>query len=451
MSLCTPRTIRMRSILALTLVASLTGALQAQLPNFLGFAGGFDTSYTDRANINALDVDILQVFSTRDYRHWMLNPADPLGASKRLVGFRYTMQDQIGNTPEQYTMVGYKDNALTPGEPDTNATGSGVWFRTGLINTPPSTATGATFFTVTYGINPPATPMNFGAAHGPTDDNVYLGIGLRAGTWPADGLGCWMTFDYNVGNTGTNALDVVGPRLAADTTIRNLVCTVATTGGTTPLPTGQIPGFPGTAGTRGGYRQLNLEILAFSTGGVAVTQTNQIRYPSSNVRAVPLVNAATQVPLGGTTNMLSGLYPDVTNATSTLPPPAGAPARADDIGFLVTERNRPNSLAIVRLAFGPLVGGFNPDGSVPITFIPGFNAPTSSGNVCIDLADPSAFTFIGFTDANGRYQHVFPLSAPARAFLASYGAVDLHWQGFVVNLALSPAEVKATGCVVQHL
>ena len=91
----------MRSILALTLVASLTGALQAQLPNFLGFAGGFDTSYTDRANINALDVDILQVFSTRDYRHWMLNPADPLGASKRLVGFRYTMQDQIGNTPEQ--------------------------------------------------------------------------------------------------------------------------------------------------------------------------------------------------------------------------------------------------------------------------------------------------------------------------------------------------------------
>jgi hypothetical protein len=66
----------MRSILALTLVASLTGALQAQLPNFIGFAGGFDTSYTDRANINALDVDILQVFSTRDYRHWMLNPAD---------------------------------------------------------------------------------------------------------------------------------------------------------------------------------------------------------------------------------------------------------------------------------------------------------------------------------------------------------------------------------------
>jgi hypothetical protein len=46
---------------------------------------------------------------------------------------------------------------------------------------------------------------------------------------------------------------------------------------------------------------------------------------------------------------------------------------------------------------------------------------------------------------------MFPLSAPARAFLASYGAVDLHWQGFVVNLAASPSEVKATGCVVQHL
>jgi hypothetical protein len=149
--------------------------------------------------------------------------------------------------------------------------------------------------------------------------------------------------------------------------------------------------------------------------------------------------------------MLSGNHPDVNDATGTLPPPAGSPARADDIGFLITERNRPNSLAVIRLAFGPLVGGFNPDGSVPLAFIPGFNAATSAGNVCVDLADPSAFTFINFTDANGRCQQMFPLSAPARAFLASYGAVDLHWQGYVVNLATSPSEVKATGCVVQHL
>ena len=441
----------MRSIPALSLVASLSSALPAQLANFLGFNGGFDTSYTDRATINALDVDILQVFATRDYRHFLINPADPLGASKRLVGFRFNVQDQIGNTAEQYTLVGYKDDPLAPGQPDTNANGTGVWFRTGLINTPPSTATGPAFWTITYGINPPATPMNFGAAHGPTDDNVYLGIGLRNGTWPADGLGCWMSFDFNLGNTGTNSLDVVGPRLPGNTNIRNLVCTVATTGGATPLPTGQIPAFPGTAGSRGGYRQLNLDILALTTGGVAVTQTNQIRYPSSNLRNPPLVNAATQVPAGGTTNMLSGNHPDVNDATGTLPPPVGAPARADDIGFLITERNRPNSLAVIRLAFGPLVGGFNPDGSVPIAFIPGFNAATSAGNVCIDLADPSAFTFINFTDANGRCQQMFPLSAPARAFLASYGAVDLHWQGYVVNLATSPSEVKATGCVIQHL
>lgn len=441
----------MRSTLAFAFALSLTGALQAQLANFHGFNGGFDTSYTDRANVNALDVDILQVFATRDYRHFLINPADPLSATKRLVGYRFTMQDQIGNTAEQYTLVGYKDDPLFPGQPDSNPNGSGVWFRTGLINTPPSTATGPTFFTNTVGINPPAIAMNYGAAHGPTDDNLYLGIGLRAGTWPADGLGCWMTFDFNLGNTGTNSLDVVGPRITTITGPQNLVCTVATTGGATPLPTGQVPSFPGTASQRGAYRQLNLDILALTTGGVAVTQTNQVRYPSSNARATPLVNAATQVPLGGTTNMLSGLHPDVNNTTGTLPPPAGAPARADDIGFLITERNRPNSLAVIRLAFGKLVGGTNADGSIPIAFVPGFNAATSAGNVCIDLSDPSAFTLIGFTDANGRCQQMFPLSAAARAFLASYGALDLHWQGFVVNLATSPSEVKATGCVIQHL
>ncbi len=441
----------MRSTLAFAFALSLTGSLPAQLANFLGFNGGFDVSYTDRAGVNALDVDVLQVFATRDYRSWMINPTDPLSTSKRLVGLRFAVQDQLGNTAEQYTLVGYKDDPIAPGQPDANANGTGVWFRTGLINTPPSTATTAVVFTITYGINPPATSMNYGTSHGASDDNVYLGIGLRSGTWPADGLGCHMAFDFNVGNVGTNSLDVVGPRITTITGPQNLVCTVATTGGAAPVPTGQVPGFPGTVGARGAYRQLNLDVLALTTGGVAVTQTNQIRYPSSNVRAVPLINATTQVPLGGTTNMLSGQHPDVNDATGLLPPPAGAPARVDDIGFLITERNRPNSLAVIRLAFGPLVGGTNGDGSIPVAFIPGFNAATSTGNVCIDLADPSAFTLIGFTDVNGRCQQTFPLGAPARAFLASYGALDLHWQGFVVNLATSPSEVKATGCVVQHL
>lgn len=443
----------MRALLTLSLVSVIAGSLPAQIANFLGFAGGFNNSYTDRGGVGTTDVDILNVFDTRDYRHWLINPADPLGATKRLIGFRVSLQDQIGTTPSTYTLVGYRDDAAAPGTPDVNPTGSGVWFRTGLLNTPPSTATGAVVFIVTIGINPPTTPMLFGASHGATDDNVYLGVGLPAGNWPTDGLGLSMAFDFNAGNTGTNQLDVVGPRILGLTAPAiNKVCTVASTGGPTPLPTGQIPNFPGTVNTRGGFRQLNLEILALNTGGVTVTQTNQLRYVSSNPLAVP--SLAVAVPLGGTTNMLSGLYPDVNDATASVPPPAGSPARADDIGFLITERNRPNSLAIIRFAFGPLVGGFNPDGSLPMAFIPGFNAATSTGNVCIDLADPSAYTLINFTDANGRCQQMFnlgPANSPARQFLASFGALNMQWQGFVVNLALSPAEVKATGCATVHL
>lgn len=444
----------MRAILALSLTTAIAGSLPAQIANFLGFAAGFNTSYTDRGNANATNADVLNVFSTRDYRHWCLDNTNPLGNTKRFVGFRFVVQDQIGNTPENYTLVGYKDDPLAPGNPDVNPAGTGVWFRTGTLTTPLTSATGAFVHTITLGINPPAIPMNFGTSHGPTDDNLYLGIGLVAGNWPTDGLGIHMAFDFNAGNTGTNALDVVGPRILTRLVApqSNYVCTVATSGIPNPLPTGQVPSYPGTIGTRGGYRQMNLEILALTTGGVTVTQTNQIRYSSSNPLATPSTTAA--VPLGGTTNMLSGLHPDVNDASATVPPPAGAPARADDIGFLITERNRPNSLVIVRLAFGPLVGGFNPDGSLPIQFIPGFNAATSTGNVCVDLADPSAFTLINFTDANGRCQQMFnlgPAGSPARLFLQSYGALDLHWQGFVTNLAVNPSEVKATGCAVVHL
>ncbi|MEQ1630776.1 MAG: hypothetical protein ABL997_00290, partial [Planctomycetota bacterium] len=104
----------MRAFLTLSLVTAISSALPAQISNFLGFVGGFNTSYTDRAGVNATDVDVLQVFDTRDYRHWMINPADPLAASKRFIGYRYVIQDQIGTTAEQYTLVGYKDDPLSP-------------------------------------------------------------------------------------------------------------------------------------------------------------------------------------------------------------------------------------------------------------------------------------------------------------------------------------------------
>jgi hypothetical protein len=297
-------------------------------------------------------------------------------------------------------------------------------------------------FTITFGISPPATPLT----HIHPNDDFWFGIGMGPGVngnWPTDGLAPHMAFNYPAGNTGMNSLDVVGPRITDITT--NLSCFVQTSLGAGALPTGPAV-YP--ANTTGGYRQLRLDILAQTTGGVAVTQTNQIRYPSSN----PFANPTAPVPQGGTTNMLSGLHPDINDDTGLLPPPAGAPPRADDIGFVVTERNRLGSLVVVRMAFAPLSGGINPDGSIPVIFVPGFGNGNTRGNLCVDLFDPSAFTFIGFSHATtGVFQQMFGLTPPARAIIDQYQPIDFIWQGFVVNLAASPIEVKATGCVTHHL
>jgi hypothetical protein len=434
----------MRAILAVSILGLTAGTLPAQLANFLGFTGGFDVSYIDRAAPAATNAtgDCLQHFSSRHYKHWLLDPADPLGATADIIGFRLVIQDQVGTTPDQYTLVGYKADVANPGFPDANVTGSGIWFRTGLLTTPPNAATGPIVFTITFGINPPSTPLT----HVHPNDDFWFGIGLgisTGGNWPTDGIAPHMAFNFNAGNAGTNSLDVVGPRITDTTT--NLSCFVQTNGGAGALPLGPAV-YP--TNTLGGYRQLRLEILAMCTGGVSVTQTNQLRYPSSLPAAVP--NPAAVVPFGGTTNMLSGLHPDVNDDTGLLPPPPGSPPRADDVGFLVTERNRPNSVVIVRMAFGPAVGGFNADGSVPILFVPGFGAAGTRGNLCIDLFG-QAFTFFGVSGSTGVFQQMMGLTPQARLVIDQYQPIDFLWQGFVTNLAVNPIEVKATGCVTHHL
>ena len=436
---------------ALLLCAIACGAhtATAQAAHFLGFTAGFETSYTDRGGADTTNVDLLQVFSGRHYRHAFVDPADPTGQARRIVGLRVVVQDQVGFTPEQYTMVGYLDDPLQPGRPDVRSNGAGVWFRTGRINTPPNASTGPAVHTLLVGINPPPTPARFGASHGPTDDDLYLGIGLQAGTWPNEGLGCRITADFMPNVTAATPRDVVGPRLPASPLPPNLVCTVATTGGAFPLPTGAAALFPGIAGRRGDYRQLDLDVLTYAPGGVAVTQTNQLYYATS--RALTSPSPTARVPLGGTTNMLSGLHPDLHDATALIPPPPSSFARADDIGFLITDGQRPNAIALARLSFGPLLGGSNADGSQPVAQIPGFGAPGSGGNVCVDLADPNGITFFGTTNAFGRFQAMVPMSAATRAFLRSYGAVDVTWQGFVIDLAATPFEARATGCVTQRL
>src|SRR5262249_39254512 len=149
------------------------------------------------------------------------------------------------------------------------------------------TPTGPIAWIITVTFTSPPTPKG----------DKWLGVGLpqpATGTWPTDGLSMQCAFDLPPTNAGTNSLDRVGPGIAS-MDAGNLSCAVVTVGG---VPTGPATYPTGSIGNR---RQMFLEVIANATGGVCVTQTTQVRYPVSNPGA-----GNTAVPLGGTTNLLSG-------------------------------------------------------------------------------------------------------------------------------------------------
>ena len=412
----------MNALHSIAFAAFLAGAVSAQANNSLGFAAGFDISYIDRLGATTTVADLLNHFDERDYRDWMLDPADATGATYRCNGVRFIMQDQVANTPETYTVAGYNEDPALADFPNTAA----LWFRTGTISYPPMpatfpTPTGPIAWIITVTFTSPPTPKG----------DKWLGLGLpqpATGTWPSDGLSMQCAFDLPANNTGTNALDRVGPGIAS-MNAGNLSCAVITAGG---VPTGPAT-YP--SGTIGNRRQMFLEVIANATGGVCVTQTNQTRYPSSNPGS-----GNTAVPLGGTTNMLSGINPDTIDANLS------TPARADDIGFLVTDTNFPNAPVFVMVATGP-----NPVGSLPITSLaPGLITPNSRGNVCIDFT--TAPVFLNFTNAAGICQHMLILNAGTRSIINLFRPLDLWYQAFVVNTSATVGvELHSTGCGIQHL
>lgn len=422
----------MRALLAVSTISLLAGAVPAQIANIVGFVKGFNASYTDRLGGNAIDVDCLQHFSSRDYRNMFLDPADPAGNTMRIVGLQVRVQDQNGTTPETFTLCGYREDPANPDFPNVSGQPGGLWFRTTTpINFPATGGTGASGTTFLIGINPAAVPL----FHNPNLDDVFFGVGLNAGTWPTDGLGVIITHARPTTPPATPPpLDAAGPRIidVTNSVAPNFACRVPTAGG---LPTGATATHPASAG--GNHIQLQLDVLARVTGGVSVTQTNQTGYASSN----PLNNPAAAVPLGGTTNMLSGLHPDVNDAA------LATPARADDIGFLISETNRRSSLCAVIAGFGPPSFGIYPDGTIPMAAL--FLDPDTRGLLCVDPG-PTSIIFLGQTNATaGVYQQMFGLTLAQRAQIALLTPFELIWQGFVIDATLT--EVLATGCVSQKL
>lgn len=392
----------------------LLGALSAQ--NDVGFTRGWAEVHPTRIGANTIAADCLNHVDSRDYRDWMLDPADPTGTSYRFTALRFVLQDQLGSTQETFHVVAYHEDPQNPDFPDPTS----PWLQTGAITTPasPSPAPAAWIITITLPNVPPAAK-----------GDKWLGVRLlppAAGSWPADGASLWATMDRAVNSTSPIASDQAGPRIDGMPNGQPS-CYLPIVQG---QPTGPAVYGSGVAGSR---RQLLLEVLADVAGGVCVTQTNQTSYPSSRA-------GAPGTPLGGTTNFFSGLHPDVYDGNlSTLP-------RADDPGFLVTEATLPNAPVFVIVALGP-----RPGGSAPLrALFPGALGPNTRGNLCID---PAGATFLGLADATGLHQRQFPLNPAARAIIQGLSApgapFDLWYQGFVLDV--NTLSVRATGCGIQHL
>lgn len=396
------------ALLASTLL--LSASLCAQNIE-LGFDDGWDTSFIDRIGGMNMTCDALNHFDNRHLLDWMLDPADPTGATYKFLGARLVTQDQVGNTPDSFDIVAYNEDVNVPNTPGT------IWFRTGAINLPASTLTTPVAWIWTINFNPPAVPKG----------DKFIGAGLTNTTpaWPQDGISLHCAFDFNPPPSVT---DRVGPGITS-LNAGNLSCHMPTANGV-PQPPAVFP-----ARTSGGLRQIRLEIIAAVSGGVAVTQTNQTTYPCS------LPGAPNSTPLGGTTNWISGVHPDVYDAN------ASTPARADNIGFLYKDGALLNQPVFILLAFGG-----SPVGSTPITQLaPPTNTAGTRGNVCIDFVN--AATFLTNTDANGVAQFMLTLNPQARAVVQRLAPFELWYQGFGLNAVAGgpPFEIHTSGCAKQFL
>lgn len=406
----TPRT--------LVLALAVSGSLLAQTNNDIGFTKGWATSFTTRVGANAIDADLLNHYDSRNYTDWMLDPADTTGSTYKFNGLRFVIQDQIGTTPETFEVVAYNEDPANANFPDPAAT----WVTTASFSLPTSTVTTAVAWVYTITMTSTSVPKG----------DKWIGVRLHpptGNTWPTDGTSLHATYDRAVNSTSTNVTDQAGPRID---TVPNgqFSCFMAVPGG---VPTGPAVYGGSTAGAR---RELNYEIIANTTGGVCITQTNQANYTVSNPSG-----AGTPTPLGGTTNFISGLHPDVWDGNLS------TPARADNPGFLVTDVNYPNAPVFVIVALGPSFIGSQP----LTTLFPGVLGPSTRGNACIDFV--TGVTMFGISGSTGMFQMTMNLDAGTRAIIQSYSApntsFDFWYQGFVLDAPTM--SVLATGCGVQHM
>lgn len=403
----------------------LTGTALAQNP-FQGFLYNWDRpqlasgiSYVVRNGTAAHQV--LCRVDRDDYREWGLNGATP--PMIQVQGVMLWIQDQNDTTVEQFSAVGYNED---PARANFPLLTTPVMNVQNLPMPPQMTPPGPRFWRVGFNFTQPSM-------FNPAGD-VFLGIGLPAmpSATPQDGL--------FLGVASTNpltptAVDQPGPtgQFGTGTIAQgSYACFVINT----------VTAPPGTAvyatpsATSLDHPAVDWVLSGGTVGGVALTETNQTTYVSSNSP-------------GGTSNFISGLHPDINGSN---------PGRADNIGFAITAHT--TQLAIGSPAFILMALGPSPIGSLGIRTFQAANNPSSFGNVCIDFT--TATTFLGILGAPGlngvngmtETQIMIQLSPQTRAAVNTWGgALDLWWQGFAFDPTNTGPnlEIRATGCVIQHL
>ena len=212
-SLLNPSRIDMRLSHTLLSAVAISTALAAQTNNeFWNYASTNTqnaTTFTSRYGVAGADTGYVYKGFT-DYRA-IGNPQTVVTSTNagEFVGFTGIIQDQLGNTPENYEMFVTLEDAANPGNPPSDALDSIGGFASpsatvlgnsgplGTTTTPPSTASTPVAWRVTF---TSATPI----AGIEADQSVWIGFYMSANAaWTGDGVsaqGAW----YTAGTTGEN-------------------------------------------------------------------------------------------------------------------------------------------------------------------------------------------------------------------------------------------------------
>lgn len=322
-------------------------ALPCLCQDYIGFTHNCNISATSRGALGVNAGEVMARIDGDEFAGW----GTTTPGRRTISALTYVMQDQNGATPEaSYDIKLYPEDPQNAGYPDL---ANGVTFRSGLMF--PVGSSGP----VAYSITVPAVVGVGDSVPIQGGGDVFVSWVLPAnGNWYNDGLSIYVVVGYPIGPIGFYYWDI--PGLAQ--------------GGSPPPPAApwNSHGLSRTgtgAAIYNSRRMLLVDVAHNSSGGTALTITNQASFPASNGSgAAP-----------GTASMMSGSNPDVVG---------GNPGRVDNIAMWYFRNGFGNNNLV---AFVADIGGFGPE--TPVTAL----GVTGSGVLCLN---PATMMVLGFGLSN---------------------------------------------------